>query len=76
MKYFSKIYMKSAYHQILFHPDSINYTVFICEFGLFEYVSMTMGIKTAPSCFQRFIDKTKQREKHTKRIYGLWTFRS
>ena len=57
-RYFSKIDMKSAYHQIPMHPDSIEYTAFICEFGLFEYLSMPMGISSAPSWFQRFINTT------------------
>ena len=37
-RYFTKIDMKSVYHQIPIHPDSIKYTAFICEFGLFEYL--------------------------------------
>ena len=57
MKYFSKIDMKSAYHQIPVHEDSIEYTAFICEFGLYEYLSMPMGINTAPAWFQRFIER-------------------
>ena len=57
MKYFSKIDMKSAYHQIPVHQDSIEYTAFICEFGLYEYLSMPMGINTAPAWFQRFIER-------------------
>ena len=54
--FFSKIDMKAAYHQIPVHPDSIKYTAFICEFGLFEYLSMPMGISSAPGWFQRFIE--------------------
>ena len=30
----------------------------ICEFGLYEYLSMPMGIKTAPAWFQRFMEAT------------------
>ena len=55
---FSKFDLKSAYHQIPVHKDSIKYTAFICEFGLFEYLSKPQGIKTAPAWFQRFIEKT------------------
>ena len=58
---FTKIDMKAAYHQIPVHPNSIQYTAFICEFGLFEYLSMIMGIKTAPAWFQRFIEACLQR---------------
>lgn len=55
---FTKADLKSAFHQIPVHKDSIEFTAFICEYGVFEYVSMPMGIKTAPACFQRFIEKT------------------
>lgn len=53
---FTKIDMKAAYHQIPVHPDSIEITAFVCEFSIFEYLSMPMGIKTAPAWFQRFIE--------------------
>ena len=38
------------------HPNSIKVTAFICEFGLFEYLSMPMGISSTPAWFQRFIN--------------------
>ena len=56
-EFFSKIII-SAYHQVPIHPDLIELTAFICEFGLFEYLSMPMGISSAPAWFQRFIDIT------------------
>ena len=52
----SKIDLKAAYHQIPVHPNSIDVTAFICEFGLYEYLSMPMGISSAPAWFQRFIN--------------------
>ena len=55
---FTKIDMKVAYHQIPVNPNSIEITAFICEFGIFEYLTMPMGIKTAPAWFQRFIEKS------------------
>ena len=57
-EFFSKIDLKAAYHQVPIHQDSIELTAFICEFGLFEYLSMPMGIRSAPAWFQRFIDLT------------------
>jgi hypothetical protein len=56
--YFSKIDLKSAYYQIECDEQSKKYTAFVCEFGIFEYNVMPMGIKTAPACFQRFIVET------------------
>ncbi|CAF0982614.1 unnamed protein product [Brachionus calyciflorus] len=48
---FTKIDMKTAYHQIAVHPNSIKITAFIFEFGNFDYLTMPMGIKTAPAWF-------------------------
>jgi len=48
---FTRMDVKSAYHQIPVDEESIKYTVFICEFGLYEYLSMPIGIKTAPMSF-------------------------
>ena len=59
-KYFSKIDLKAAYHQIPVEENSIKYTAFVCEFGVYEYTVMPMGIKTAPAWFQRFIVETFQ----------------
>jgi hypothetical protein len=56
--FFSKIDLKTVYHQIPIDEPSIEVTAFICEFGLFEYVSMPMGIKNAPAWFQRAIENT------------------
>ena len=55
---FSKIDLKAAYHQIPVEFWSIQFTAFISEFGLYEYLSMPMGIKTAPAWFQRFMEST------------------
>ena len=52
----SKIDLKAAYHQIPVHPNSIDITLLICEFGLYEYLSMPMGISSAPTWFKRFIN--------------------
>jgi hypothetical protein len=40
--------------------NSIKYTAFVCGYGIYEYVVMPMGIKTAPAWFQRFIVETFQ----------------
>ena len=58
-KIFSKIDLKSAYHQIPVEENSIKYTAFVCEFGIYEYL-MPMGIKTSPAWFQRFIVESFQ----------------
>ena len=52
----SKINLKAAYHQISMHPNSIDATTFICEFGLYEFLSMPTGISSDPAWFQSFIN--------------------
>jgi hypothetical protein len=52
--------LKAAYHQVPMAQCSIQFTAFVCEFGLFEYLSMPMGIKNAPSWFQRAIEGALQ----------------
>ena len=68
---FTKIDMKAAYHQIPVNPNSIAITAFICEFGIFEYLTMPMGIKTAPAWFQRFMENTLSKfiTSNTQRAY-------
>ena len=56
----STIDLKAAYHQVPMAACSIQFTAFVCEFGLFEYLSMPMGIKNAPSWFQRAIEGALQ----------------
>ena len=57
-KYFSKFDFFKAYHQIPTAEDSIKYTAFVCEWGLFEFTSMPLGIQTAAAWFQRCMDIT------------------
>ena len=55
-RWFSKFDFLKAYHQYPTAKDSIKYTAFVCEFGLYKYTCMPMGICTAAAWFQRCID--------------------
>ncbi len=53
---YTKIDMKSAYHQIRIRDSDVHKTAFKCKLGTFETLVMYEGWATAPSHFQRFVD--------------------
>ena len=51
--YFAVMDLTSGYHQAPVHPASIWLTAFITIYGLFEWLRVPMGLKGAPSYFQK-----------------------
>jgi hypothetical protein len=56
-KYFAKIDLQSAYHQISIDVKSQELTTIITHYGTFKYTRMPFGIKSAPSAFQRIMNQ-------------------
>ncbi|CAK1595187.1 unnamed protein product [Parnassius mnemosyne] len=56
-KYFSKLDIKNAFHQVELHPNSRYLTTFVTSSGLYRYKRLMFGVSCAPELFQKILEK-------------------
>lgn len=54
-RYFSKLDLRSAYHQIRLHDSSKHLTAFITSEGAFQFTRLPFGLCSAANVFQRMV---------------------
>jgi hypothetical protein len=56
-KFFSKIDLRSGYHQMKIRPEDIYKTAFVTRYEQYEYIVVLFGLTNAPNYFMNMMNK-------------------